>query len=168
MPRGATRVFFQKVSRGCQNGEIWLFSLKTKRKHPFLAAIFKIHKARSPVPHISTPMVPKRINATPCCIWSKILDVSCCGHTCIAGLNNQNTCEQQRMLSGRAFWRFFAVVANSEHMNNSVTHAHLSFSFPKWFLLWENICVTTFLIRLCHRRAPFAKLSHNPVLEPIL
>ena len=47
-----------------------------------------------------------------------------------------------------AFWRFFAIGASNEHLNNSVTHAHLLFSFPKWAILSENICVTSFFI--CH------------------
>jgi len=64
--------------------------------------------------------------------------------------------------------RFFAVGASSEHMNNWVTHEHLLFCFPKWALLSENICVTSFFICCYHRRAPFAKLSCPPVSETIV
>ena len=168
MPREATRVFFQKFSRGCQNGEIFLFPLKTRRKQVFIVAIFKIQRARSPVPHISTPMVPKRINATPWYIWSKsgmLLAAGICALQVWTTRTGANSSEYSVAL---AFWRFFAVTASSEHVNNLVTHAHLSVSFHKWILLSENICVTSFLICLCHRRAPFAKLSRPPVLEPVL
>ena len=155
MPRGVTRVFFQNFSRVYQHDEILLFPTKTKTKQPFLAAILKIQRVRSPATPTSTPVSIQRLGT----YGPKPGMFLVAGMCALQDWTTRTGANSRKHSVAWAFWRFFAVVACREHMNNLITHAHLSFSYPQWALPSKIICVTSCFICRYDRRAPFSKPS---------